>query len=140
MKKLVAILLIFCALFFSSCDIQGSIDNAKVFSENFVKTLDDDLDNARIYLHPDFWPGEERLDAFINQLERANDIDFSDGVEIVNCEWRAYGVYDGNYDGSLYKYSFELSVGEKLITMFVLVIENNKGYGVKYFGVDPNLK
>ena len=143
MKKLTAILLVVVlfALNFSSCGMRESANEADIYSNNFILSLKDGGEYTLSFLHADFWPGEDRLDDFIAQLERANEIDFSDGVEIINCKWNMSALYDGKYNGRANRHTYELLVGGKTVHMFVVVVDHDVDYGVMYFGIyDPELE
>ena len=142
MKKLIAILLVaLFALNLSSCVMLESANDASFYSIKFILSLKDGGDATRSFLHTDSWPGEERLDDFIAQLERANEIDFSNGVEIVDSEWNMSALGDGDYNGRVNRHTYELLVSEKTVYMYVVVVDNDVDYGVMYFGIyDPKLE
>ena len=142
MKKLIAILLVaLFALNLSSCGMLESANDASFYSINFILSLKDGGDATRSFLHTDSWPGEERLEDFITQLERASKIDFSNGVEIIDSKWNMSALYDGTYNGRANRHTYELLVGGKNVHMFVVVVDNDVDYGVMYFGIyDPELE
>lgn len=140
MKKLIAVLLIICTLTLSGCGIRESIDNAKIYSDDFVKSLAD-VEKMKSLLHVDYWLEGEEVNQLIAQIEKTNDIDFSNGVEIVDCNWNSWTGFDGIHNGSVHQHTYKLEVSGKVVTMFVIVVDNNVDYGVMYFGIyDPELE
>ena len=84
MKKILAIILVLCTLFLSSCgilkELKAGMDEAIVLVEDFCTALsNDDFDTAKSYLHPDSTPKQDELSTFITKLEQTHSIDFSDG-------------------------------------------------------------
>lgn len=141
MKKVFAIVVTLCVFVLCSCEFRDPFEVAHTYSDNFVLSLDDGVEESRSYLHSDFWVGEERYSDFVLQLERAGEIDFSNGIEIISSENNLLGSISGIMEnGSVYQYFYEVSVGEKVVKMFVVVVHNDIDYGVMYFGIyDPEL-
>lgn len=141
MKKLIVLILIIFVFALSGCGMSESASEAKLYGNNFILSLIDGGENTISFLHTNHWPGQERVDDFISQLERANEIDFSDGVEIVDCEWNMSALHSSSFNGRANQYTYELLVSGKTVYMFVVVVDNDVDYGVMYFGIyDPNLE
>ena len=140
MKKAIIVLLIACVFLLSGCNIRDSIEEAKIYSDSFANSLSNDMATIKEYMHTDFWPGEERLEVYIAQLERSVGIDFSNGVDIISCEWNSYVGFTSLYNGTVHRHNYELEVSGKVICMYIVILDNNDGYGVLYFGIyDPSL-
>lgn len=137
MKKIV-ILLAICILFFSSCDnvltLDQDIDSAQQTVNSFCCVLDD-IDLAKSFLHPFSAPNKDRLNDFIINLQKAYDVDFSNGVKINNIEIEGFSLNDLSYNGSVYMFTVELSANHSTINMFFTVVDNNHGYGIHSFAI-----
>ena len=139
MKRFISLLLVLFILTLSSCGVPEIVDKAKDHSERFILSLSGDLEETVSFMHPDFWPGADRFAEYLGQLERAGEIDFSDGVEILNCEFNSLGV-EMEIDGTYYTHICEIAVSGKTLHMYVTVIDDGNDYGVFYFGLfDPDL-
>lgn len=144
MKKILVIVLVVCMFNLAGCniifgtlnDLEKEYDKSVDFAKQFCLTLsNDDFEASKEYLHPSSSPSKDGLSKFVSKMEETNEIDFSNGIEIKNVEFKRMGAYIPEYRGSIYNFTFELSVSNKVINMFFLVVDNDEGYGVFYFGV-----
>ncbi len=140
MKKIFILLLVICILPLASCtainELQEGYDNAIVFAKNFCSLLvNDDFENAKECLHPSAAPNKDRLENFLAKLEETNEIDFSNGFEIKNTTFKGMAYLHDAYIGSEYDFQFDVSIDNKEITMFFVVVDNDIGYGIFYFGI-----
>lgn len=141
MKKILAIILVFCTFCLSSCgmlkELNTGKDEAFVLVENFCTALsDDDFDTAKGYLHPDSTPNQDELSTFIAKLEQTHSIDFSDGVVFKKRDWTSSTYYDSSYDGSVHEIEYKIAVGGVTTDFFFVVVKNDNGYGVYSFGIE----
>ena len=83
MKKVVALLLIISSVFFSSCNFE----KAQSFGNEFCYALSENVEEAKVFLHPDSKLNGEKFDKFIAQLEQFNEIDFSQDIEITSSSF-----------------------------------------------------
>ena len=51
----------------------------------------------------------------------------------INKKERAY--YDAYYGGSYYKFQFELLINSKTLNLYFVIVDNDIGYGIFYFGI-----
>ena len=130
MKKFLVILLIFSTICLSSCNF----DKAQVYGNEFCYALAENNEIAKEYLHPSSKLNEENFDKFIDKLEQFNQIDFSNGLEIINSSFVSltYGVV---WEAYKYEYTYEILINDKTIKMFCVIIDNVKGYGIYSFGI-----
>lgn len=140
MRRTFLLLSVVCIIIFSSCtviqEMQVDYDRSVEFAKEFCITLlNDDLEQAKEYLHPYSAPNKDRLTDFILKLEESNDISFSDGIEIKNTTFKKMAKFDNIYGGSVYSFQFDMSIGDKETTMFFEVVDNDIGYGIFYFGI-----
>ena len=141
MKKILAIILVLCTLFLSSCgilkELKAGMDEAIVLVEDFCTALsNDDFDTAKSYLHPDSTPKQDELSTFITKLERTHSIDFSDGVAFKRRTGTGSTYYDSDYDGSVHEIEYKIAVGGVTTDFFFVVVKNDSGYGLYNFGIE----
>ena len=141
MKKILAIILVLCTLFLSSCgilkELKVGMDEAIVLVEDFCTALsNDDFDTAKSYLHPDSTPKQNELSTFITKLEQTHSIDFSDGVAFKLRTGTGSTYYDSNYDGSVHEIEYKIAVGGVTTDFFFVVVKNDSGYGLYNFGIE----
>lgn len=139
MKRFISLLLVLFILTLSSCGVPEIVDEARGYSERFILSLDEDLEKTMSFMHPDFWPGADRFDEYLGQLERAGEIDFSDGIEVLNGKFNSLGM-ELEVGGTYYTHIYEIVVSNKTLHMYVTVVNDGDDYGVYYFGLlDPDL-
>ena len=141
MKKILAIILVLCTLFLSSCgilkELKAGMDEAIVLVEDFCTALsNDDFDTAKSYLHPDSTPKQDELSTFITKLEQTHSIDFSDGVAFKRHTSIGSTYYDSDYDGSVHEIEYKIAVGGVTTDFFFVVVKNDSGYGLYNFGIE----
>ena len=141
MKKILAIILVLCTLFLSSCgilkELKAGMDEAIVLVEDFCTALsNDDFDTAKSCLHPDSTPKQAELSTFITKLEQTHSIDFSDGVAFKRRTGTGSTYYDSDYDGSVHEIEYKIAVGGVTTDFFFIVVKNDSGYGLYNFGIE----
>ena len=146
MKRLVIFITLVLMIFlFSGCGIlkelkQGA-DDAFVLAENFCKAVsEDDFVSAENYLHPDCTPSKEELKSFISGLEKACNIDFSDGIAFKSRSWTRSAYYDSSYGGTVHEINYTMVVGQTTTEIFFTVVTNGNGYGIYSFGINRTLR
>ena len=116
--------------------MQQGYDDSVNFAKEFCNMLVvNDFENAKGFLHPSSAPNKDRLKSFINTIESTNDIDFSNGFEIKNTVYRKTSYFDNAYEGSAYSFQFETYISNKTVNIFFVVVDNDIGYGIFYFGI-----
>ena len=139
MKKILSILLCFCAFLSSGCAkyklTRSEINEAHAFAEKFCYTLqNDDIEKAKEYLCSDYSaPPKEDFEKYLAKLESYNNIDFSE--EII--------IHDRSYNGcsavnAAHELIFEMLIGGKEISLFFLVLKVEDGYELFSFGINPS--
>lgn len=130
MKKLLVLLLVFSTVCLSSCNF----DKAQAYGNEFCYALAESDDVAKKYLHPASKLNGEEFEKFIAMLEQFNEIDFLEGLEIIDSSFTssAWGVV---WDGYKYEYTYEIFVSDKTIMMFCVILDDSQGYGIYSFGI-----
>ena len=141
MKKIFAIILMFCMFCLSSCgilkELKGGMQEATVLVEDFCTALsNDDFNTAKEYLHPDSTPSKAELYSYVIKLEQTNGVDFSDGVAFKRRNGVGSTYYDSNYDGSVHEIEYDIVVGGISKDFFFTVVKNDNGYGLYNFGIE----
>ena len=130
MKKFLVLLLIFSTICLSGCDF----NKAETYGNKFCYALAKSNDAAKECLHPASKLNGEEFEKFITKLEQFNEIDFSEGLEIIDSSFTsaAWGVV---WNGYKYEYTYELLMGEKTIMMFCVILDDGEGFGIYSFGI-----
>jgi len=130
MKKLLILLLIFSTICLSSCNF----DKARAYGNEFCYALAESNDVAKERLHPTSKLNGEAFEKYIAKLEQFNEIDFSEGLEIIDSSFTssAWGVV---WNGYKYEYTYEIFVSNKTIIMFCIILDDSQGYGIYSFGI-----
>ncbi len=130
MKKFLVLLLIFSTICLSGCDF----DKAETYGSEFCYALAKSNDVAKEYLHPASKLNGKEFEKFITKLEQFNEIDFSEGLEIIDSSFTssALGVV---WDGYKYEYTYEIFVSDKTIMIFCVILDDSEGYGIYSFGI-----
>lgn len=139
MKKILAMVLSL-TLCLSGCTIFQQLleeaDKAVVVAEEFCFALaNDDMDNAKSFLHPNWETKKGSFEKYLLDFESKNGIDFSDGVAIKSRFDKAATAYDSNYDGSIFKIGISIFVGNKELKLYFIIVDNTSGYGIYDFGL-----
>lgn len=140
MKKIVALCLILSMAFLGGCTIFQQLfaeaDKANNFVEEFCFTLAyDGIERAKEYLHPEWASTKGNLEDYVEKFENENGIDFSDGVAISRRFQESLTGYNSEYGGSVYKFGISIVIGDKMINMSFMVVDNDAGYGIYDFGL-----
>lgn len=125
--KLCALVLLVCLCLcaFTACI---KTEDAKALASDFFAAVSaQDFEAASALLHPDR-PAD--LARFFADLGEAEDIDFSQGIEIKKYVGFASSFYDTEVAGSSYKLTMRTAVGDKEITFAILIADNEGGYGI----------
>lgn len=131
MKKIIALVLLFCCLCFLSCTMFEETYN-RVFEvgtliENFCFALmDNDFETAKSYLHPNS-PLNNSFIETIEKFEQENGIDFSSGVAFMYRGSASAGVYSFEFNGAQYEMDYNMIIGKTNICFSFVVVssENN---------------
>lgn len=140
MKKIVALCLVLSMLFLGGCTIFehffAEADKANNFVEEFCFALAyDDIDKAKEYLHPDWQSTHDNLEDYVEKFENENDIDFANGVAISRRFYQHVKTYTSEYGGAVYEFGISIVIGDKIINMSFMVVDNDVGYGIYDFGL-----
>ena len=140
MKKLFLFVSLLSILFLSSCDIfkqlKEELDQAIEYSKEFCELLkDEDYNNAVTYLHSEYEMDAEELCSYIQELERKNKVDFSDGIEYEKNISFSSTYYTSEYHGSAYEFTFKALIGNEKVEIYFTIIKNDNGYGIYSFGI-----
>lgn len=140
MKKVLLLFLVICILNLSGCvvmqEMQEGYDNAVEYAKEFVDEFTKgNFEQAKIYLHPTSSPNKDRLESVVSKLEEMYGVDFNQELETKNVVWKGIAYYDNAFEGKFYDFQFEILIGEKMVNMFFVVVDNNIGYGIFYFGI-----
>ncbi len=131
-KKTLSILLVLglAALCLCSCIKK---DTARGTIEDFLSKIEaEDYEGAQAMLHPEK-PAD--LKALIAEVEAADGVDFQSGIEIVKYTSTQSAHYDSTVNGSSYGTSLKVKIGESDATVFIKIVDNDKGYGIYNFEV-----
>ena len=134
MKKLIAILLIFCMLFFSGCYL-FKIDlvdarEAVSFAEEFCLALGEDIELAKEYLSSDSTPSKDNLQDFIKEIELENNVCFSDGVVLKDRDGFTFNPKPYDSLVCTYKFGCELVIGNSVVNLLFAVRKDENGYSI----------
>ena len=140
MKKTLILLIIVICFNLVGCwpvdDMKQGYNQSVNFAKEFCVTLmNDDMELAKSYLHPSSAPNQDRFESFVANLERTNEIEFASGFEIKNTIFKQLGYYDASYGGSYYRFQFELLINSKTLNIYFVIVDNDIGYGIFYFGI-----
>ena len=140
MKKIVALSLILSMAFLGGCTIFQQLfaeaDKANNFVEEFCFALAyDGIEKAKEYLHPDWLSTHGNLEDYVEKFEYENGIDFSDGVAISRRFRQHANAYTSEYGGAVYEFGISIVIGDKIINMSFMVVDNDDGYGIYDFGL-----
>ena len=127
-KITVAVLLCVLVLSLTLCNggIRGE-DAEKTVDDFFSAVAADDYDKAQTYLHPEV---NNSLKNFLQRIEYAYGIDFSQGLQINEYTGLYYSQYDTEVGGSLYGMSMKATASDKEIDVTILIVKNRNGYGI----------
>lgn len=139
MKKIVAIILVLCALCLAGCgkimELKQEVEEMTALTEKFSSALSsNDAEKVEECIHPDAKIDEEKLSAVIEEFEQSKGVDFTQGVvldkvgdfEIVN---------DSELDGNVYKVTCELSVGGVPVSVVLTILNDDSACGLYDFEI-----
>jgi hypothetical protein len=133
-KVFVALTLCLCVLSFVSCKNAIKGDEAKELIKDFFATVvDEDYEGAEALLHPDR-PAD--LEDFLLNVEKQEDIDFQEGIEIEKYTSFSSSLYDSTVDGARYELTLRAKVGDKTVIFTIEIVRNESGYGIYNFDLD----
>lgn len=140
MKKLIAIILLLTTVFLFSCStidqVHSKAAKANELAEQFCFALSfDDIEKAKEYLHPDLRFKKGNLENYLKEFEADNDIDFSNGVAIKTRFSERIVIYDSRYNGDVYTVGIKMVIGNKVLKLYFIIVDNDKGYGLHDFGL-----
>lgn len=123
-----------CAFSLASC--KGGIDTkeAKSFINEFFDVIETgDYETAKTFLHPER-PAD--LEPFFTEIEKDENIDFQQGIEIDRYVNFKSSYYDSTVDGSTYKPTIRTKVGDTAVTFTIEIVSNDNGYGIYNLDID----
>ncbi len=125
---LIPVLMMLCLV---SC-IDG--DTAKGTIEEFLGAVSkEDYEYAKTLLHPER-PAD--LMYYFESIEDAEQIDFAEGVMLVRYTGVHISAYDSSVDGSAYRTTVKVTIGDVPATLDIEIVENDAGYGIYNLNID----
>ena len=144
MKKIISILIILCIFVLTGCsDINNFLDNknseideVSAEVENFLFLLGNDIESAKIYLHPNFYADKGDFDAFIKDFEQEYGANILDGIAIMErkqaCKSSLYYPSNG-YTCLVFEFCYKLVIDTKPMLIYIKLIEDDQGRGIYLF-------
>lgn len=134
MNRLIALILIIVMLNSTGCQWHKinltHAQEASSLAEDFCLILSEDIELAKEYLHPESNPDKENLQSFLEEIERENDICFSNGVALKSEKGFAFDLGVQGSSICTYIFSLEIVVGIRPIHLTFHVRKDNNGYSI----------
>lgn len=109
-------------------------DEAKVFIEDFIAAVEaEDHEKAQEFMHPDR-PAD--LELFFIDVQSAEEIDFSSGIEIEDYKNFSYSYYHSEVKGSRFEVTIETIISDKPVEFVIELVKNDAGYGIYNFEIN----
>ena len=132
----VLLLLITVALPFSFAACSGGIDRetADAFIEDFFAEIKKDhYGRAETFFHPDQFTDIEK---YLKTVEEEKGLDFSNGITVERRSNIQIAYYDSEVGGSRYGVTLDAKVGDTEVTIVVVIVQSENGYGVYEFAIN----
>ena len=144
MKRFIAILIVLCIACLTGCSqIKNYFDNityeremARVEVEDFLFLLGNDVEAAKVYLHPNFYADKGGFDAFVEDFEKEYNTNILDGIAIIQPIGSSSGsvaYLTSDYTYSRIEFSYDLVIGIKPIRIYIQIREDEYGKGIYIF-------
>ena len=117
-----------------SCGVNEAKSESKAIFEDFFRAIKaEDYDKAEEYLHPDL-----PILAVMGQvliIEERENIDFQSQIVIHRYPSFSSSYYDSSVDGSKRELTADATIGDVTVTMEIVIVDNDEGYGIYSFDV-----
>ena len=140
-KKIIILIVAFFTILFSGCGIfrkmKDGLNSSIALAEDFCIAISmDNYDLAKEYIHKDATNGVANLKNFVSDLELSYGVKYANGVNFSRVISANSTYLDSVYNGSVYEFTYEMTVGTKKITMFFVVVDNDADFGIYSFGIE----
>lgn len=135
MKKAICILLCLSLLpLLCSCDNAISRDEAEYRIEKLMTALEgENYQGVLSLMHPDYKCDEEQIVELVDQVEKAEGVEFSDGITVARYTNFRSALYDSNVGGGYYSLSGYITVSEKQVYFKVELARTGEDFGICNF-------
>jgi hypothetical protein len=129
LKKVVVLFAVccFCVGTLASCGVSVNGDIKAFINEFFALIMEGKYEEAEEYLHPSL-PAD--LKSYIEDIERAEKINFYRGIKIEKYTSYSYTEYDAALNGAVYKVEMITYVGLIEVQFKIDILENGSGRGI----------
>ena len=136
MKRIICVLLCILnlPLLFCSCDNAISREEAKSNIEELMYCLSvEKYDKAIALMHPDYQCDEAVMKDFIDEVEKAEGVDFSSGTTVKKYAGFRSALYDSDVGGGYYSLSGYVTVSGKDVYFKVEFARTGEEFGICNF-------
>ncbi len=134
-KKILSAFLLL-SLVFSLCSCENAIsrEEAKRNIEELITCLSaEEYDNVIALMHPDYQCDKALIKDLINEVEKAEGVDFSNGAAVKRYTGFRTALYDSNVGGGYYSLSGYLTVSGKDVYFKVEFARTGEEFGICNF-------
>lgn len=133
--KLFALILVCCTVSLSliSCgiDMGDGKDHVNGF---FDAVSEEDFEKAATFLHPEI---DADVKALFEEVETSWGVEVKDGISVKTYTGFKTVIHDTSVDGSVLTFSLVLEIDTVSTTAQVTLVENDSGFGIYWFNIDP---